>query len=84
MATLELDGNEVELEDGALMKEAAEQLGVPFGCRHGACGTCTVVIAEGRENLSNMTDEETDMGMDGMHRLACQCKIKHGKVKIMF
>ena len=41
-------------------------------------------IVEGQENLSELTQEEKDMGMNKTRRLACQCKIKSGNVKIKY
>jgi len=41
-------------------------------------------VVEGKENLSELTEEEKDLGRDKEHRLACQCKIKEGEVKIGF
>lgn len=84
MAILKSDDNEVEVKDNNSIREAAEQLGVPFSCTEGRCGTCMIDIEEGEENLSGLTPEEHDMGGDEKHRLACQCKIKQGEVKIKF
>lgn len=82
MAILKEDDSEIEVQDGELIKDAAEQLGVPFSCRNGLCGTCMIDIEDGEENLSELTPEEIDMGRDRTHRLACQCKIKQGIVRI--
>lgn len=84
MAIIKNEKNEVKINNGEKIKEACEQLGVPFGCRHGVCGVCKIEIVEGGENLSKMTEEELELGMDGIHRLACQCKINLGTVKIKF
>lgn len=77
---------EVELEDGAPIAEVCEEAGVPFACTEGVCGTCVIEIKEGHENLSEPTQEELDFLGDGTchERLACQCKIKKGTVKIYF
>lgn len=76
---------EVELADGAPIKETCEELGVPFACEEGVCGTCVIEIEEGMENLSPFTQEEEDfLGEMGTERLACQCKIRSGLVKIKF
>ena len=80
----ENDGRDLEVEDGSEMQEPCETLGVPFSCTEGNCGTCMIDILEGEENLSELTDEETYLARDEKHRLACQCKIKHGTVKIRF
>lgn len=75
---------EVEVIDGNEIRDACEKLGVPFGCRNGLCGTCMVDIIEGEENLSELTEKEHDLERDRKHRLACQCKIKSGNIKIDF
>jgi len=81
-----IDTNEeVELEDGAPIAEACEEAGVPFACTEGVCGTCVIEVDEGMENLSEFTQEEEDfLGDLDTERLACQCKIKQGCVKINF
>ena len=76
---------EVEILDGAPIKEACEELGVPFACEEGVCGTCVIEVEQGMENLSPFTQEEEDfLGQMGCERLACQCKIRSGTVKIKF
>jgi ferredoxin len=80
-------GEEVELADGSRIHEACEEAGVPFACTEGVCGTCVVEVKEGMENLSDPTEEELDfLGEDGVQeeRLACQCRINCGKVKLTF
>jgi ferredoxin len=79
-------GDEVELEEGAAIAEACEEAGVPFACTEGVCGTCVIEIKEGKENLSRPTQEELDFLGDGTcdERLACQCRIKQGIVRIKF
>lgn len=82
----EHSNEEIELEDGAPIAEACEDEGVPFACTEGVCGTCVIELVEGKENLSAPTQEEEDFLGEGCRdeRLACQCKIKHGTVKIRF
>ena len=75
---------EIEIKDEAPIKEACEKIGIPFSCSEGICGTCMIEIVEGQENLSELTQEEKDMGMSKTRRLACQCKIKSGVVKIKY
>ncbi|MCE5317813.1 MAG: (2Fe-2S)-binding protein [Parachlamydia sp.] len=79
-------GDEIELEEGAPIAEACEEAGVPFACTEGVCGTCVIEIKEGKEHLSRPTQEELDFLGDGTcdERLACQCRIKQGCVKITF
>ena len=88
MATLKFDHNdeEVELEDDSPISEACEEAGVPFACTEGVCGTCVIEIKEGQENLTPPTKEEEDFLGEGTchERLACQCRIKKGRVRISF
>jgi ferredoxin len=85
MAKLVLNGEEIEIEDGASLKEKCEEAGVPFACNEGVCGVCVVEVEEGMENLSEFTQEELDFfGERGKERLACQCRIKKGLVKLKF
>ena len=87
MAKLVFDHNdeEKELEDGSPIAEACEEAGVPFACTEGVCGTCVIEVVEGIENLSDFTQEERDfLGEQEKERLACQCKIKSGCVKLNF
>jgi ferredoxin len=84
MAKLEMDGQEKEIPDGEPIKEASKEMGVVFGCEDGLCGTCMIEIEEGEDNLSELTEPEQSMGVDGKNRLACQCKIKSGTVKIKY
>lgn len=88
MAKLIFDhsGEEIELPDDSPITEACEEAGVPFACTEGVCGTCVIEIKEGQENLSSPTREEEDfLGTNPTEeRLACQCKIKKGCVRIRF
>jgi ferredoxin len=80
------DSNEeIALTEGEPIAEACEEAGVPFACTEGVCGTCVIEVTEGMENLSSFTQEEEDfLGEMENERLACQCKIKGGCVKIKF
>lgn len=82
MAKLKTDNQEMEVPDGHPIQLAAEELGVPFGCRHGMCGTCQTEIVEGIENLSEPNEREQAMGATGPFRLCCQAEIKNGTVKL--
>lgn len=76
---------EVDLADGSPIKEACEEFGVPFACEEGVCGTCVIEVEQGMDNLSPFTQEEEDfLGEMGCERLACQCRIKSGLVKVKF
>ena len=82
MAILKTDSKEVALEDNSPVMNAAEELGVSFGCRSGFCGTCKTEVVEGMENLEPKNQQENDMNLEPNIRLMCQCKIKQGFVKI--
>lgn len=85
MAKLICDHNneEIDLPDGDSLHEACSSLGVPFACEEGVCGTCVIEVVEGMENLSEFNEAEADfLGDLGTERLACQCKIKGGCVRI--
>lgn len=76
---------EIDLPDGSSITEACEQAGVPFACTEGVCGTCVIEVTEGMENLSPFSQAEEDfLGDLGDERLACQCTLKCGRVKIKF
>lgn len=77
--------DEKELSENEPIATACEEAGVPFACTEGVCGTCVIEVVEGMENLTEFTQEEKDfLGEPGHERLACQCKIKGGCVKITF
>ena len=81
----ENSGEEKILEDNSPIQEICEEAGVPFACTEGVCGTCVIEIVEGMENLSEFTLEEKDfLGEQDCERLACQCKIREGCVKIKY
>ena len=84
MAKIIIEGNEREVPDGFPIIPQCEQLGVTFGCQDGICGTCIVVVEEGMENLSEKNQAEIDMGLEANQRLACQCKVKQGVVKLKY
>lgn len=78
-------GEEKKIPDGESIITCCEEAGVPFACTEGVCGTCIIEVTEGMDNLSEFTQEEKDfLGDMDRERLACQCKILHGLVKIKF
>jgi len=78
-------GEEKELPEGECLHEICEEAGVPFACTEGVCGTCVIEVVEGMDNLSDFTQEEKDfLGDQDRERLACQCKMKGGCVKIKY
>lgn len=84
MAKLTIDNAEHEIADGTQIDAVCEKSGVPFSCNSGVCGTCQIEIVEGAENLGELNQEEIDLGMDRNNRLACQCKILKGTVKVSY
>lgn len=87
MAKLIFEDNqeEFDLPDGASIIEPCEQAGVPFACTEGVCGTCVVEVVDGMENLSEFNQAEADfLGEQDKERLACQCRILGGCVKLKF
>ncbi len=79
------DDDEADIEEGQPIKPFCEEAGVPFACEEGVCGTCVIEVEEGMENLSRFTEEEEDfLGDTECERLACQCRIEKGTVKVRF
>ena len=84
MAKFTIDNCEHDVPDGIALAEICEKAGVPFSCNSGVCGTCQIDVLEGADNLNELNQEEKDLAMDRNHRLACQCKILQGDVKVKF
>jgi len=85
MAKVRTVNQEIEVKDGEPITDACEQMGVPFACKDGVCGTCRIDIVSGAENLTDLTEQEKTMGgCDRDHRLACQCRIHKGTITINF
>lgn len=82
----EHNGEEHEVADGEPIISVCEEAGVPFACTEGVCGTCIVsVLPEDQVNLSPYTEAEVDfLGEQGADRLACQCRLLHGSIRIKF
>ncbi|MFQ5531528.1 MAG: 2Fe-2S iron-sulfur cluster-binding protein [Candidatus Nanoarchaeia archaeon] len=78
------NGEAIGVKDGSSLKDPCESLGVLFACEDGICGTCMIDIISGEDNLTEVSDKERDLDRDKDHRLACQCKIKKGEVRIDF
>lgn len=76
---------EFDLPENEPIAESCESAGVPFACTEGVCGTCVIEVKEGMENLSEFTQEEEDfLGDLDTERLACQCRIMKGTVKVSY
>ena len=86
MSKMFFNDEEIEVPEGEPIKPFCEEVGIPFACEEGLCGTCVIEVVEGMECLSEFTQEEKDfLGDEGCERLACQCKMKKcGTVKVKF
>lgn len=83
MAILQTDTQQVIVADGDRIIAACEQLGIPFGCKDGSCGTCLIKVIEGGGNLSPCAAaEQAEIPLADDQRLACQCRLMSGTVKI--
>lgn len=78
----ETHNKEIEVPDGSEMKIIEDEFDVPFGCKDGLCGTCSMEVLEGIENLTEMSEAEKSFGIEEGSRFACQCKIKQGTIRI--
>lgn len=76
------EGKEIEVKNGDKIDKACEELGIIIACSDGTCGVCKTEIIEGMKNLNEINEKEKEMGCEGNERLACQCKIKSGEIKI--
>jgi ferredoxin len=81
MATIRFEGEAREIADQTRVFETCEELGMPFGCTEGICGTCRCTVVSGMENLRPLNDKEEDMDLGRDERLACQCVILGGTVE---
>ena len=81
MAIIRFEDEEREVADGTNVTEACEDMGLPFGCTEGICGTCMSLVTEGAFNLEPKTEKEVDFDLPKGQRLACQCVIKGGSVE---
>ena len=82
MSKIIFEDSTMDVEPGFIV-EACEEMGIPFGCREGNCGTCEIRVISGKEHLSPYSEAEQEFGLTDNHRLACQCVIaKDGCVEI--
>jgi len=82
MAIVRFEGDEREVPDGEQIVDACEELGVPFGCQEGECGTCRCTVIEGMEYLGERNEREETLTTEEDERLACQCRISGGVVEL--
>jgi len=84
-----IDGREIEAKPGQTILDAALDNGIEIDHNCGgncACSTCHIIVEEGMENISEISEDEEDMldtapGLTLDSRLACQCRL-NGDVKI--
>ncbi len=77
----------VEVTPGTLLLDAGEEAGIEMeaGCFNCSCGTCTIEVVSGMENLDEPTDEELNV-LDQWNkdpekfRLTCCVKVHKGDV----
>lgn len=78
----------VNVPIGTRIIEISEKVGsgITYGCREGECGTCMTHIEEGAELLSEPSVFEQRVLKENLaghsDRLACQCQILGGSVKV--
>lgn len=78
----------VQVPAGTRIIEISEKIGsgITYGCREGECGTCLTHVIEGRENLSEPSALELRVLKENLagsnDRLACQCQVLGGNVKV--
>ena len=82
MAVIIKDNQEMDAPNGERIQAVCEKLGIPFGCRSGLCRTCEIEVLEGMNNLEEKNELELDHDLPVNHRLACQCVIKEGRIRI--
>ncbi|MBI4440203.1 (2Fe-2S)-binding protein [Candidatus Woesearchaeota archaeon] len=84
MAKLVYGDIEKEVGDNSPIRDVCTDIGVPFGCRKGVCGSCAIEIQEGTENLGSKNEKEVKITKGNERvRLACQCSITSGTVRIV-
>ena len=75
--TIEPTGEQIEVEEGQTILQAALRQGVwlPFACGHGTCATCKVQVLEGDVDLGAassfaLMDIERDEAREQLSRIA--------------
>lgn len=81
MAKVLVEDKHQEVNPGPIL-DACEELGVPFGCQSGVCGTCKSEVLEGMDNLEPKNEAENEMDLKENERLCCQARIKGGSVRL--
>ena len=71
----------VKADHGEFYDEVQKaNIGIPFSCKAGACGTCATEILEGNENLGDQSAREVralnSANLDPkIYRLPCLCDV---------
>jgi ferredoxin len=104
---LDIEGNEIpgtekefQVDTGDLIYDSLDNQGfkLPHGCLAGSCGSCRILILEGKENLagtsvieantvenivSDYKDKKGDQFIQGKTiRLSCRARVSEGNIKI--
>lgn len=82
MAILKTNKKQIEVVNGTSVIDACENLGVPFGCTDGVCGTCRTLVKSGIENFGEKNEKENNMDLTDNERLMCQCTMSGGEAEI--
>lgn len=75
MAFLNNAKQQIKVAPDAPLVAAAEELGVPFSCTEGNCGTCLVRVLRGMEHLKPLNEQEDIFGLHANERLLCQARV---------
>ena len=77
---------ELDVDDGTELVDVLDdaETEIEFSCYSGSCVTCCFRVLDGMENLSPRTQEEDEMLEEESSdlRLACQCTLLEGSVKV--
>lgn len=81
MITVTIAGEPFRVPAGSTLQELDDlhRTALVFGCRAAQCGACVIRITSGATHLNQPEQDELDvldvLGVDGDHRLACQCTV---------
>ena len=77
-------GETVDVQDGSRLRQLARRLETSLPCQQGICGTCTIRVVEGLENLAlpGVTESHTlaRRALPDNIRLLCRSKVNSGEV----
>lgn len=87
--TISNNGQTIEVEENSLLSKELDATNSPilFGCRTGICGTCLLIVEEGRENTNAPDEDERELleiiADDPNARLGCKMSCS-GPVKVKY